>query len=98
MIRFGYIYNSYKNGLYYWEFIKIYLLLIAVGVNNAIQIDLKTKGLIIFYLVFIYLMVFTLNKPYKTHSLNKIEKLSIVVTLVNFLTAILIKYTMENEY
>ena len=66
LIKFGYFYNYYRNEAYYWEFIKIYLLFAAVGINNAIEIDIKTKGLIIFYIVLIYLMAFTIKKPYKT--------------------------------
>jgi hypothetical protein len=82
-LRFGFLYNGFKQSKFYWEFIimfrKILIIMIVVCIGNQ-SIPIQALTLVLLLLNFLILQYLT--KPYASIELNQMEFRSVLVAAV----------------
>ncbi|CAG9324291.1 unnamed protein product [Blepharisma stoltei] len=73
-IRYGFLFNGYRDNHYFWEFIILYskIILICCSVFLA-RVSLKIQAIIVAILYSIYLRLQYSNNPYTEPNLNQME-------------------------
>ncbi|CAG9324278.1 unnamed protein product [Blepharisma stoltei] len=79
-LRYGFLFNGYKDNHYFWEFIILYskIILICCSVFLA-RVSLKIQAIIVAILYSIYLRLQYSNNPYIEPNLNQMELRSRIV-------------------
>ena len=62
--KYGFLYQEYKEKLYYWEFCKSYLKLGVVAIHNFYGEFMFTKGILIGFIVLLYYYYSLRKNPY----------------------------------
>jgi hypothetical protein len=82
-LRFGFLYNGYRKGTFYWEFVILYrkILVICCAVFlGTISIQVQALTVLLILLVFLYMQSST--RPYSHPTLNELEMRGIMVASV----------------
>ncbi|EAS06355.2 transmembrane protein, putative (macronuclear) [Tetrahymena thermophila SB210] len=100
LIAFGFIYDEYKRQYYYWQFIKLLLttllsVLVSFGKTHIILCCQIYCAILCIYSVF---LIFC--KPFQQISMNKVELVSIILSVLYFLSSISLQleFSSENQY
>ncbi|KAL4501506.1 hypothetical protein ABPG72_021313 [Tetrahymena utriculariae] len=99
-ITFGFMYDEYKREYFYWQFIKLMLTtflsaLVSIGKTHIVLCCLTYSAILcIYYVSIIYF------KPFQQISMNKVELISIVLSVLYFLSSICLQleFNEENYY
>ncbi|KAL4453355.1 hypothetical protein ABPG74_017562 [Tetrahymena malaccensis] len=88
-LRYGYIYQDYKEKCFYWEIPKYILKLSIILVLNFYNPTYeKTKFLAVFLVIIVYYLALVFFKPYQINKYQQIDQNSsvvlIVVSLLNY--------------
>lgn len=82
-LRFGFLFNGYKNRSYYWEFVILYrkILIICCAVFLA-NVSTSIQALTVMILLLLCLHIQVQNKPFIGDVLNQMEGRSIFVAAI----------------
>lgn len=64
----GFLYNEYRQTIYYWEMIKIYVKLTINVIINIYEAEISLKG---FFIILILLMYNALSMKYRPFNMRK---------------------------
>ncbi|KAL4501507.1 hypothetical protein ABPG72_021314 [Tetrahymena utriculariae] len=97
IVTFGFMYDEYKREYYYWQFIKFLLTtflsaLVSFGKTHIILCCLIYCAILCIYSVFIIYC-----KPFQQILMNKLELVSIILSVLYFLSSICIQLEFKNE-
>ncbi|EAR95682.3 transmembrane protein, putative (macronuclear) [Tetrahymena thermophila SB210] len=81
-LKYGFLYQDYKNSRYYWEFLKMYKKLFAVAVLSFYGNPYTNKLVIILVVYLLYLVALLRFRPYQMQYFQKIDRASMIVTIV----------------
>jgi hypothetical protein len=73
-LKFGYIYNDYKKQYYYWEFVKMFVKMVLVGLAIVIELDIKYRTIALLIIFTAYLLLTKRVRPYAEEELNIIDQ------------------------
>ncbi|KAL4485013.1 hypothetical protein ABPG74_020190 [Tetrahymena malaccensis] len=100
IIAFGFMYDEYKREYYYWQFIKFLLttflsLLVSFGKTHIVLCCQIYCAILCIYSVFIIYC-----KPFQQIWMNKVELVSIILSVLYFLSSICLQleFNDENQY
>eukprot|EP01017_Pseudomicrothorax_dubius_P031743 TRINITY_DN4079_c0_g1_i4.p1 TRINITY_DN4079_c0_g1~~TRINITY_DN4079_c0_g1_i4.p1 ORF type:complete len:351 (-),score=106.05 TRINITY_DN4079_c0_g1_i4:23-1075(-) len=94
-LRYGYLYNDYKEKNYYWELLKTFLKSSLIALGLFFEFDDKIKSMTLILFLAIYYQMVRTYKPFIFEQLNDLET---NVTLVYILTIYLSFYVRDNDY
>lgn len=81
--KYGFLYRGYRKEFYFWEIIimyrKIALIFIAVFISAYGTI---AQALIVFLFLIIFLLINIKHKPYSTETLNDLELMSLITSMI----------------
>ncbi len=77
------MFREYKNNIYYWEFIKIYLKVLITILINQYAMEILVKGSLICCVIIIYATLSINIKPYKQAICTKMDQMSVIVAAVS---------------
>ncbi|KAL4453680.1 hypothetical protein ABPG74_009576 [Tetrahymena malaccensis] len=80
-LKYGFLYQDYKNARYYWEFLKMYKKLFAVAVLSFYGNPYTNKLVIILVVYLLYLVALIRFRPYQMQYFQKIDRASMIVTI-----------------
>ena len=72
-MRFGYLYNEYRDKHYYWEIAKIIFKNLIIIVLSYYESFVKMKAILIIVIIIIFIAMTNYMHPYKEKYLNKLE-------------------------
>jgi hypothetical protein len=87
--RLGFFYNEYEQHAYFWEFVKIFEKEFIIIALTYYEEDIVVKGLLIFFMIFIYGELSYKVNPFKSKMLNDLDFFSTTVCEVSICLAIL---------
>ncbi|KAL4449826.1 hypothetical protein ABPG74_008199 [Tetrahymena malaccensis] len=93
---YQYLLGDYKETTYFWEFVKYTQKLTIMLISVYFSQDIKTKALLINFILIIYGTTVFFVKPFRTEILNRLD---IFTTLIIFLSVHLglMAYEQENQ-
>ncbi|EAS07146.2 transmembrane protein, putative (macronuclear) [Tetrahymena thermophila SB210] len=94
-LKYGFLYQEYKESAYYWEFVKIIQKTVIIIVLNFYSQALIVKGSLVYIVILFYQLLATKVKPYQIDQLNKIDIYSTKVCGLSILFCIFIS---NNQY
>lgn len=98
-LKYGFFYNGFKDGFYYWEFIiiirELFITLFFVFISN---ISIPMQALLTFLVILASLMLQLKLEPYSTKQLNFLELLSILVSATTIYSGIMYLTKDINEW
>ncbi|KAL4497936.1 hypothetical protein ABPG72_014793 [Tetrahymena utriculariae] len=80
-LKYGFLYQDYKNSRYYWEFLKMYKKLFAVAVLSFYGNPYTNKLVIILVVYLLYLVALLRFRPYQMQYFQKIDRASMIVAI-----------------
>ena len=81
--KYGFLYNGFKKRYFYWEAINMYRKIIIILVSVFFGIfGVITQALVIFLVLIIFLILNIKLLPYTFKSLNDMEILSIITSMI----------------
>ncbi len=87
--KYGFLYSDYRSRLYFWEFIRgIMRILIAFCANYFASYH-RLQGMLMMLVLLSYGILFSRTQPFLTSSHNKLEIMSIFISLFTVFTATL---------
>lgn len=86
--RCGYLFMSYKNSCYYWEFVKILQRVLIVVVLSFYKDSTTLNLLIIQIILIIYLFIIQNQQPYIYNMLNSLDQYCTKLTILVFWLAL----------
>ena len=87
-IKYGFLYNEYKQRTFYWEFVKMIEKLCITVFLGFFDSQKILKGMLILMTIFFYFWLLLYLKPYKTTELNRIDIASNVICYITIFFAI----------
>ncbi|KAL4432097.1 hypothetical protein ABPG74_014351 [Tetrahymena malaccensis] len=90
----GYLYNEYRQSMFYWELIKVFEKIALITINQIYLNNIQTKGFLSFMIISFYSFLSNKMQPYNHLSLNKLNSLS---TSISGITIILILFLTTNQ-
>ena len=94
--KYGFLYNSYKLHLYYWEVFETYKKYLMIVIINFLQNSFETKSLILIMISGFSAYNFIMKKPYLSDSLNKTAFLAEIVALTTIFFGLL-SYSIKDD-
>lgn len=92
-IKYGFLIGEFKLKYYYWGFVKIYKNLVIVTLMAMSQENLTSSLVILFLVLFVYLTLIHVLKPYKMIYFNQKDYLSMALLL-----ALISMNLLQNHY
>ncbi|EWS73747.1 transmembrane protein, putative (macronuclear) [Tetrahymena thermophila SB210] len=93
--RYGYLFKGYKKNTWWWEILKTWykfiVILLATYYSSSILIQIQ----FIIFLQLIYLYLLMKYQPYQHSKMNKLEKKSVIYTLLIFQISIIYYYNQD---
>ena len=88
-LKYGFLYNGYKERFYYWEFIiilrKLFIILFFVFIS---RVSIPIQALCTFIVILLSFLLQLKFEPYSIYQLNILELLSILVSAVTIYSGI----------
>ncbi|EAR84301.2 WD domain, G-beta repeat protein (macronuclear) [Tetrahymena thermophila SB210] len=81
-IRFGFLYQEYKDYCYYWEFIKILLRVTIIFVATYFREYTQIKSTLCSLIIFFYLILAHIKKPFLSIEFNRIDLLLHIIIII----------------
>ena len=86
-LRYGFFYEDYN--IYFWEFVRMYEKIFLTIIVSFFETRIVVKGVLVIILIYIYKYLLEKHNPYKTKTLNSIEKLNTNVCLLSTILGVL---------
>ena len=81
--KYGFLYNGYKKTFYFWESINMYRKITVIFISVFLKIaGVITQALVIFLVLIIFLILNLKLMPFAFKSLNDMEMLSIITSML----------------
>ncbi|KAL4447001.1 hypothetical protein ABPG74_014973 [Tetrahymena malaccensis] len=93
--KFGYLYNEYRVGAFYWELFKTLIKILIVVVIEFYSSFIYIKGILAILICFIYGILLKKCKPYQDINMNQLDKQSLNACL---LSLILVLFYYKNSF
>ncbi|EAS03402.2 transmembrane protein, putative (macronuclear) [Tetrahymena thermophila SB210] len=90
----GYLYNEYRQNMFYWELIKVFEKIALITINQIYLNNIQTKGFLSFMIISFYSFLSSRMQPYNHLSLNKLNSIS---TSISGITIIFILFLTTNQ-
>ncbi|KAL4432345.1 hypothetical protein ABPG74_011104 [Tetrahymena malaccensis] len=81
-IKFGFLYQEYNDFCYYWEFTKILLRVTIIFVATYFREYVQMKSTICSLIIFFYLILAHIKKPFLSIEFNRIDLLLHIVIII----------------
>ncbi|KAL4478949.1 hypothetical protein ABPG72_019386 [Tetrahymena utriculariae] len=81
-IRFGFLYQEYKDYCYYWEFTKILLRVTIIFVETYFWEYTQIKSTLHSLIIFFYLILAHIKKPFLSIEFNRIDLLLHIIIII----------------
>ncbi|KAL4440783.1 hypothetical protein ABPG74_013764 [Tetrahymena malaccensis] len=81
-LKYGFLYQDYKNKHFYWEFVRIYTKMIVVAVLSFYGDPYTNKLVIILCLFLIYQVALIKFQPYQMKYFQQLDKTSMIVFVI----------------
>ncbi|KAL4436221.1 hypothetical protein ABPG74_018205 [Tetrahymena malaccensis] len=94
-LKYGFVFQEYKEYAYYWEFVKIVQKTGIIIILNFYSQALTVKGILIYLIILFYEHLAKKVKPYQIDQLNQIDIYSSKVCSLSILLCIFIS---NNQY
>ncbi|KAL4507639.1 hypothetical protein ABPG73_012327 [Tetrahymena malaccensis] len=100
IILFGFMYDEYKREFYYWQFVKIFLTTFMSGLVTFGKTNIVLSCYIYCSVLCIYSVQIIYFKPFQQVVINKIELVSIVLSILYVTSSICLQlqFSSENKY
>ncbi|KAL4480166.1 hypothetical protein ABPG74_020682 [Tetrahymena malaccensis] len=100
IILFGFMYDEYKREFYYWQFVKIFLTTFMSGLVTFGKTNIVLSCYIYCSVLCIYSVSIIYFKPFQQVVINKIELVSIVLSILYVTSSICLQlqFSSENKY
>ena len=87
--KFGFLYNGYKRGSFFWEIVIMYrkILMIAISVFMN-RVGLIVQALVLLITMVAFLQLNNMRRPFASRTLNDIEDLSLITGIVTIYSGI----------
>jgi len=72
-LRWGYLYNEYKQSAYFWEFVKISTKVLIIISLSLYDDFIVIKGIFIYLFIIIYGLLGKIYKPYEDLNMNSLD-------------------------
>lgn len=81
--KYGFLYNGYKKKYYYWEIVNMYRKITIIFVSAFLKLaGIITQALVIFLILISFLMINIKIMPFAFKSLNDMELLSLITSML----------------
>ena len=81
--KYGFLYNGYKKKYYFWESVNMYRKISIIFVSVFLRVSgVITQALVIFLVLIIFLILNITLVPYTFKSLNDMEMMSIITSML----------------
>ena len=97
--KYGFLYNGYKKQYYFWESINMYRKIIIIFISVFLKLaGVITQALVIFLVLIIFLIINLKLMPFAFKSLNDMEILSLITSMLTIYCGLFYLSDMPEVY
>jgi hypothetical protein len=97
--KYGFLYNGYKKTYYFWESVNMYRKISIIFVSVFLRVaGVITQALVIFLVLILFLILNIKLQPFTFQSLNDMEILSIITSMLTIYCGLFYLSDMPEVY
>jgi hypothetical protein len=97
--KYGFLFNGYKRNYYYWESVNMYRKITIIFISVFLRVaGVITQALVVFLVLIIFLVFNIKLQPFAFKSLNDMEILSIITSMLTIYCGLFYLSDMPEVY